>query len=777
MQDTDDAKKKPDNSKSNAAVLYWVNWIKAAKTAAKDHKHLAQEAWREYLGEYRVTTSRATARQPRVYRFPLFWSSVQTIQPAFYSTTPTVIAEADFQEKDPIANTAAFIAERLGKYFVKINPFDRVLYDTRDDFILADKATNRVLFDTEKCECDHIAVFPKQLEDGTTVYVDGNGNTIPESAEIYEDDQGGQFYEQEKEEKCIKLVPISINDILHSPAARHWDEIDALAFRLTLTKRQCEAKFGAIANLLNYGKRRTADEKDPDKDLKEIDPVTEIYEIWDKQERVVRYVSEHLLQRFLKPIDAESDEVEDPYKLPGFFPCPPFVIGTKGPENLFPIPVYCQLEDIIKQLNGAYKRLCRTVRASRRRGIFDQNVPELATLQSDADEGEYIPVKGFAQLVGEKGLDNLVQHFPVDQLVSAMTEMMNAITTFKDYFYELSGIPDVLRGTSDPVETAEAQKIKERHASLRFSSKQRQFQELVRKDIELMVSLGLSVLDPEEIAELSGLRFADDDHQRNFPEALALLKTNKWRNIRISIETDSTILANEEAERRRRNELVTTVTGAIGQISQMEGLPEPLMQFLNELIIYSIGGLRDTKAIVGKLKQAIADANVPAEPPPPEPNIDAQKLELEKYKIDLDSMYKNKQLEIELQRDLDEVALKREELTIKAQELGVTSQLKQLEHNLEASRVASEQQLEQLRVQIEQQKVMLDEREKYMTEYRLQAEAARKERELALSQATQAPASQPLTIVNEAPKPVKKKYRIVRDALGNADIQSEEIPG
>jgi len=772
---------KSEESKSlqpNQGVLYWINWIKASKDARSEHLHLTQNAWKEYLGEYHVTSNRATSRQPRVYRFPLFWASIQTIQPAFYSSTPVPIAEAEFGSSDPIASTAATIAERLGKYLVKVNPFDRVLYSTRDDFMLGDKATNRVIYDSEKTdEAEKIYVLEQAGPDGAPSLVDGNGDIIPEGAELLEDEQG-RYYEQEIEDDCAKLIPVPMEDILHTPNARHWDEVQAIGFRLCLTRRDATDKFGDDARFLTYGKRKGSDESQAEKDSKSIDPVAEVWEIWDKQDRKVRYVSESLATRYLKPVDSETDEIDDPYKLCGFFPCPPFVLGTARPDSLYPVPLYAQLEDIIKQINGAYKRLCRLIRSTRRRGIFDQNVPELAILQSDADEGEYIPVKGFAQIVGEKGLGNLVQHFPVAELAQALQEMTSAVQTFKDYFYELSGVPDVLRGASDPVETAEAQKIKERHASLRFSAKQKMFQDLVRKDIELLVDLAIRTFEPNKIAEIVGARFMDEADQQNFMPALALLKTDKWKNIRISIETDSTILVNEEADRRKRSELVTSITDAFAQIASIQNLPPSMTSFLQELLIYSVQGMRDSKALIGKLKEAVAQAaDTGSTDTPPPPDYEAEKLQLKQFEIQTDAQLKTQELQLLAEKNASDAELKREELAIEAQKVGAEAATAQFKQQLDAQQQSFTQQIETLRVQNEQQKVALDEREKYMTEYRLQAEAARKEKELLLANAANQPQVQPLTIVNEAPKPIKKKYRIVRDALGNADIQSEEIPG
>lgn len=777
-------------------VAMWLSLLSSAKAAAKPHLDSASDAYRRYLGERNKTANQQLPRSPRTYRFPLFWSAIQTLQPVFYSSKPVPIVEADFAAQDPIANTAAYMLERFAKQLIKLNPIDSVESATRDDLILADKCTNRVLYDEQEgYETCKVFVFRTTLDDGMEIWADAEGNQVPDGTPILAetDDRGEMeaesgsetaeerfYYEKEMQEGCAKLLPVSVFDVLHTPRARNWHEIKEMYFRLALGRKDAEEKFGKeLAAKLPYraAKDRAESRDDTNEDENPLsDGIADVWEVWDKRQKEVFYICEGY-QGFLKPKDSPTDKVKDPYGLSGFFPCPPFVIGTTPPDSLFPTVPADQLRDVLMGVDEAWKRLIKTLRSTRRRGVYNGNIPELAQLETDADEGEFVAVTNFQKLIGDGGLQNAVQMFPVDQLVSAMNEMINAVQTFKAFFDELYGISDIMRGASDARETAEAQKIKERYATLRTSWKQRQFQELVRCDIQLLCELGIHQFDDDQFFGMVGAKYMPEQHQTNAPAGLALLRTDRWRTIRISIETDSTILINEEAEARAKNEVVSQVMNGIKELGNTQLAPS-LLSFMGDLVIYAVEGLRDSKSLVEKLKAAIDEAQAPSTepPPPPPPDYEAQKIELQQLKIQIDQQLATQQLNLDTQKAITDAEIQREKLAIEAQKIGAEAGIKQMRMELDA-RIAEHQATQRsIETQILQQKSMLDEREKWVTEQRLQQEMRLEAQRTMQSMQTAAQPQAAPNIIIEAPKAVKKKYKIKRDALGNSEIEQEEIP-
>jgi hypothetical protein len=207
-------------------------------------------------------------------------------------------------------------------------------------------------------------------------------------------------------------------------------------------------------------------------------------------------------------------------------------------------------------------------------------------------------------------------------------------------------------------------------------------------------------------------------------------------------------------------------------------LAPPLVSFMGELVVYAVEGLRDSKTLVEKLKSAIeqaqAPSDVPAEPPPPD--YEAQKIQLQQQKLLVDQQLATQQLNLDTQKAITDAEIQREKLALEAQKIGAEAGIKQMRAELDAQIAQFEATQRTIETQILQQKSMLDEREKWVTEQRLQAEM---QLEAQRTAAMLAPKMEPQVapnIIIEAPKAIKKKYKIKRDALGNSEIEQEEIP-
>lgn len=765
-----------EDNQPNAA--YWLNQIESGKKAAYDHFENTKDAWAEYTGK----TSRTNTK--RSYRFPIFWSCVRTLQPAIYSSQPIPIANKTTDGDDPVSSAATIISERLAKFLIRGCPFDRALFRARDDLIIGSKATTRVVIAEPEFDLVQEPVTASQDEFGNLTYFDSLGASVSLDSKIETATDGQLYISIETENPKVLLIPVSLFDIVHSPGAQHWEEIEWIAFRLRLSRKAATEEFGEeIASKLKYSEAS----KDESLTNKQSSGV-EVWEVWDKNEKTVCWVSDCYKERVLKC-------EQDPYELANFFPCPPFVLGTVGPDSLYPIPDYCQLEDLLKQIQGAYKRACNLLRSTKRRGVYNKNIEELAKLQNETDEAEYIAVSDWQGLNAQGGIQAAVQHFPTQELVTALNEMIVAIQTLEQFFFEMWGIPDILRGTSQTPASATEQKIKERYASLRFSSTQRDFQELARASIELLVDAALKEFSDSYILEVVGKLPANLEPYGT--AAINLLRKDRIRQIRIEIETDSTILANEEEDRQRRSEITNSIVSGLAQIAQSENLPKPLQDFVGELIIYSIKGLRDSKNLEDGLRAALLKAKEGADDPapPPPPDYEAQKLVLEQQKIITQQT-----------KDANDSALKLKELTIKEQDLAtkvtletdkllILRESEQYKNNLqiqlgqqkidiantkEATRTALEnawlqieqlksvsaQQVQQAQLELERQTQFFDQQ---MASNRLQLEQAQTQ----LTSYEKLLEEKRLSLVAQS-TPKRRRARVLRDPLGNMVIESDE---
>lgn len=650
----------PTTEEGKPNIRHWIAQLKGAKRAAKETLKAADDAWREFLGALtQEPTLKAPIAQPQT-KYPIYWASVRTIQPAIYSRTPDVVVEKIFETlEDNLARLSSIALERIGKYCIKSNPFDRVQYATRDDFIHVGKTTNRICLDSNISQTPSKKYYtqaeapqsedqqepppeqqleqqqpppqdpnqppmppapPMQPPPPQLVWMNDEGEPLPEGAELQEDEQG--FYVEDVEEALdrvnVNLIPVSFRDILHTPNARHWEEIDWIDFKSMMTKEDVRDRFGdEIAEKITYSSH-DGDEDRADAPEEKEAPVpvlyAEVHEVWNKRKKEVYWLCLNYADDFL-------DVKPDIYELDGFFPCPPFMLGTVGPDDLYAIPDYVQLRPLILQLHGMANRLKTLVFAVKRRGIYDASVPELADLGSTTGEAEFLAVNQFAQQITQKGgLDQIVQFFPTDEIVSAVNQMVQLMQQYEDAFNQIYGIPDILRGVSDPNETAAAQQLKGKFLSLRFSAVQREFQRLVRDDIELMCDLAIKKFPVEKLEDICGVNYWAPEDQELWQQVVMLLQDDCERKVRIDIETDSTITMNQAEDVVQRNYLAKTLFDGIAACSSaMQQSPQMGVVGM-EALLHVVQAVRHGKELESKLAAAIKEMSKPPEgPPPPDP--------------------------------------------------------------------------------------------------------------------------------------------------------------
>ena len=753
---TEEIAEKPDKYGTKE---HWQRWISAAKKASEQHWKDAEAAWGEY--EHSPDSSNPGQSQHKTASYPIYWSSVKTIEPAYYSRTPRVTTTRRFELNDDVASTAGLIAERFGQYLIENCDFDAVIQSAVGEFIHADKATTQLVYEHE-VEETQARVALVQVEGG---FIDQSGQPYP--GEVFQDEQGffGQDTDAKPKNQKIHLSPVSYDDVLHTPDARTAAEICDMAFKFSLPEHEAAERFlPEVVARINW--KISKGEKE---DRQEIPgKFVEGWEIYCRETKKVYWYSDQYPDGLL-------DVKDDPYKLRNFFPAPAFIIGSKPRKTLYPTPAYIHCRDVLRALHEQAFKVYELIRGIRRRALVDGSMPELASALQEAGDNEFIAVRNIQALVEKGGLQNVIQYIPVQELVDAISELSGLEEKFKQAFYEWFGVPDILRGASDPVETAAAQEVKAASANDRFKFQKKQVAQLVRDSIEMMVDLGVQVFPAPRIAEIVGVKFMTPEDQQRFPAALQLLQNDDARLIRVDIDTDSMSFLDQQLKQQRVNQAVQTVTEGLKTVADMsQGDPTFLPVGLHAVLL-SLEHLEAGKQFQDGVKKAVealiqAKENPPETPPPPD--YEAMKLEIAKQKADTDAALKAKELE---QKEL--------RLALDAQKQVNDTNIAKFKADMDASVQDFAMQIEAQRLQLESFKADMQARESEMEEIRLaresDLESMKSAVELAKSQPpaeaqapqiinVQPPSIPPITIVNEAPKPGTKTIQVMRDELGNA---------
>ena len=372
--------------------------------------------------------------------------------------------------------------------------------------------------------------------------------------------------------------------------AYKWSKVPWVAYEEYLDKAEAKRLFGAIANKLKF----TEGEESDDNDSKDFQDAEEqgkkktalVYQIWDKADKKLRYVSPQLKDEFLKVDD-------DPLGLSGFFNCPEPIRFVKKSNNLMPTALYKLYENQAKELNKIQTRLNRVIEAIKVRGAYNGTLgEELEQILKEGDNA-LIPTDKASALM-EGGFDKNIWLLPLGELMSVAQALMQARESAKRVIYEITGISDIVRGQSVASETLGAQKIKESWGTMRLKSLQKEVQRYALDTMKIMLDIAVNKFSEKSWARMTGLPFSTSEQieqaknmlqaaqqanpqdpkvQQVLQQAQQVLQKPKWpeiikamqdqfsRSYRIDIETNSTL----DVEATEDKQLVGDFMNAMAQ--------------------------------------------------------------------------------------------------------------------------------------------------------------------------------------------------------------------
>lgn len=693
-------------------VSDWLKWIKAAKKAASRHWQDTREAWREFEKD---TDDRDSGRSnnrgeaPKVY--PAYYAAVETLLPAFYARTPQLVTERAFEIDDDVANTMALINQRVGKYFLRTSGFDETMKSSTADFIHAAKACNQIIY---KAEIGKERKELQKVDEQTYVGADGQ----PYAGEVKQDTETKAYFGEsdaaDEDSQCIELRPVPSDEIIHSPNAKVFDDIREIGIYFSFTKEEAQERFDAEV-LANYPWKKGVDNKgtEPDDLGRERLETSEYYmdgwECCDKDSKTVYWVSESYPTGFLKP------PALDPWGFKGFFPITPFIVMNKPRKTLYPRPAYIHLRPTLTQLHVMYQRVFELIDSVRRRAIVDGDDDLVSAL--NAGDQEYISAKSLKSLIEKGGLESMVHYVPVAELVQAIVELNQQQEIFDSNVAKWIGVPGILRGESDPIEAVGTQEIKATAAHDRFRVYKKDIQQMARDSIEMMLDLAYGTFSDQKIARIAGFDYMKPEDQQRFPEALARLRNDTERVIRIDVETDSMTFIDQGLKAQRRNLAIQTALNGVNTVAQMAQENPVMANLALRTVLLGLEGLDDGKQYQDEIKsigkQLIEAAQNPPPPPPTPPDYEAQKVEVMAREVavkeraqTLEERTAPVEDQMKISESMAELELKAKELELKTMIATSKQEVEAMKQELDAIKAVAAQKAEQQWIELEKAKAM-----------------------------------------------------------------------
>jgi len=488
----------PDGGEeSHRLASFWNNQI---EKIGKDRGYQQYiKRGRKIEARYRDERNKTDSDSRRKYN--ALWSNVEILKPAIYGKTPVPMAERKFGDKDPIARGAAQILERALRNEIEICGFNDALTQAVCDYLLPGRGTVWVRYEPE------LSVGVSIGTEDSIDMEDNQGSLEPELDEMLE--QGDVPKENKLESTGSQVVrestPIDYvnwEDFLIFPAnARTWAEVVAVGKRVYLTYEQMKERFGRqIARAIPLQK----DERQKgfyEATRMETEVKGEVFEIWNKEDRRVYWVAEGY--------DFLLDRKDDPLNLEYFFPCPRPIIANQTTGTLLPVADYIEYQDQATQIDELSQRIALLTRACKVAGVYASNAKGIQRLLNESVENELIPVDDWASFAEKGGIAGQISFLPLKETIGVLNELMMIKQKQIEEMDRLTGINDLMRGTTDARETLGGQRLKSNYTGTRLTARQNEVARFARDTVRIMADIMAQHFSPQSLVEASGAMYEE----------------------------------------------------------------------------------------------------------------------------------------------------------------------------------------------------------------------------------------------------------------------------
>lgn len=550
----------------------WLAVVRKAEKTFQEWQDRSDGIDKQYANLSRL------AAESRERWFQLFWSNIQVMGPSIYSRPPVPVVVPKFKDQRPIPRAASELLERSSIVSFEDQDLDAVMRAVRDDLNIVARGVIWITY---------------------------------EAAQKGPNSLGQQVCIEHKDRK----------DFVHDPV-RNWKDVDWVCGWSWLTKTEARKRFKSTSGDLyqdaSYEVRKGEDNNETDGRK-----TARFGEVWCKSLNKVLWIAEGC-DKFL-------DEGAPHLELQDFFPCPRPAYGTTQRGSLIPVPDFMLYKDQLSEINEVTARISALTESVRLKGFYPGGAGEIAdavetALKSNDDTAIMIPVANWALLGGGTAANTIVW-LPIDQVVSAITALIELRGQLIQDVYQIMGLSDIMRGQTDPNETNGAQQLKSQYGSVRIRDKQDELVRIARDTTRIMAEImaenftGQSLLDMSQMSipsdadvkkqiaplatqlktltseiakaqkdpEVQQMAKANPDQAKQIigqfeqqaqqlqqqiqqiaqtvtiEQVMKFLRDNRTRAFTLDIETDSTVAPDEDEQKQRMSEYVTAVSALLSE--------------------------------------------------------------------------------------------------------------------------------------------------------------------------------------------------------------------
>jgi hypothetical protein len=433
----------------------WLAAITSAQKAFEDYQHRSDSIDKLYAN------LRHLANSARDREFQMFWANIEVLGPSVYARPPVPVVVPKFKDRRPVHRVASELLERCSIVTFDLNDINSTMLLLRDDLNINARGVAWVRYETK---------------------AEGDYNT---------------------EKVCVEHI--DRKDFVHEPA-RKWAEVGWVARRGWMTRKEMRKRFrktsgDAYQNASFEVRRDDKENGAADSSLK-----AGVWEVWSKALNRVVWCAEG--------VDVLLDDGEPHLKLEGFFPCPRPAYGTLQRRSLVPVPDMVYYKDQLEEINELTGRISALSSAIQVRGFYPAGAGEIgdaieAALKTVDNRQIMVPISNWAAFGGGSAKDTIVW-LPIDQIVTTVAQLVELRRQVIEDVYQIMGLSDIMRGSTDAGETLGAQQIKAQYGSVRIRNKQQELVRIARDLVRIAAEIMAEEFDADTLLEMSQLEIPSD---------------------------------------------------------------------------------------------------------------------------------------------------------------------------------------------------------------------------------------------------------------------------
>ena len=506
-------------------------------------------------------------------KFNVLWSNTQTQLPAMYSSRPKPDVRRRWRTENKVGRDIATAVERALDFSMDNYDFDRFGEKVALDLLLPGRAVGRVryhpFFKSKTIE----EVFPPGMEHPEEAVEQEDGSFL------FEKQFDELFYEE------VRAYHVPWDKYRQSPADC-WDDVWWVAYGDNfLTKEEIVETFGEEFD--DVPLKFTDDEEDKHEEgqIKKA----QVWEIWNREDKqVVAYV---------KGYDKLLLEEDDPLHLKNFFPQPEPVLLIETTDSMIPIPEYTMYQYQAEELNEVSERIARLTQSMKAVGFYPGSEAKKMNELLKSDENILVPVDDWAAYAEKGGLKGMIDWYPIKDIADVWQRLIVQREQILQAIYELVGISDIQRGSTDPRETRGAQQLKANFGSRRLLPKQQRIQRFLRDILKIKAEIIAEHFDVNTLSQMTATQVT--------PEMRAIMRSDALRTFTIDIETDSTVAPDEERDKQGVAEFLAAQSQYLQQVAPIIQAQPAAVKPLGKILLWMSRKFKIAREVEDEIEEFI----------------------------------------------------------------------------------------------------------------------------------------------------------------------------